>query len=181
MQKKYIQPFDYANHIHQALKKGFLVTGKLGDQVNPMTISWGTLGVEWGMELFTVFVRENRFTKTVLDQNPAFTINIPYGEAADPKITAFCGRNSGRDVDKVKELGLTLVDPDVVNVPAIRELPLTLECEVIYKQTQDPNAMPEEVLRRNYPQAVDSSFPGANRDFHTAYYGRIVAAYIIED
>lgn len=179
--KRYINPFDYANHIFSALKKGFLVTGKRGDQVNPMTISWGTMGVEWNMDIFTVFVRENRYTKTVLDENPEFTINIPYGAEADKRITAFCGTKSGRDVDKVKELGLTLVEPDVIGVPGIKELPLTLECKVVYKQTQDPDAIPKEIKRKHYPEAVDSSAPGANRDFHTAYYGQIVAAYIIED
>jgi len=31
-----------------------------------------------------------------------------------------------------------------------------------------------------HPQHFDSSFHGANKDFHTAYYGEIVGAYIIE-
>jgi flavin reductase (DIM6/NTAB) family NADH-FMN oxidoreductase RutF len=78
-------------------------------------------------------------------------------------------------------LGLTLVEPDVISVPGIKELPLTLECKIIYKQAQDPNAITEENSRKFYPQDVGSEFPGANRDYHTAYYGQIVAAYIIED
>ena len=57
-----------------------------------------------------------------------------------------------------------------MDVPGIRELPLTLECKVIYKQDQDPNAVNEENTARYYPEG----------DYHTAYYGQIVAAYIIE-
>lgn len=30
-------------------------------------------------------------------------------------------------------------------------------------------------------QDVDSSFHGANKDYHTAYYGEIVSAYIIKE
>ncbi len=32
-----------------------------------------------------------------------------------------------------------------------------------------------------YPKSVDSSFCGNNRDLHTAFYGEIVGAYIIEN
>ena len=68
----------------------------------------------------------------------------------------------------------------MVSVPGIKELPLTLECKVIYKQKQDKDAITEENQIKFYPQDVDGSFHGANKDYHTAYYGEIVAAYIIE-
>ena len=177
--KKDLEVFDYAQEILKALKTGVLLTTKADGKVNSMTISWGTLGIEWAKPIFTVFVRENRFTKQQLDKNPEFTINIPYG-AFDKKILSFCGTNSGRSVDKIKELGLTLVESDIVSVPAIKELPLTLECKVIYKQKQDENAISEETKKVFYPQDVDSSYCGANKDYHTAYYGEIVSAYIIE-
>ncbi len=177
--KQNIQVFDYAGDIMKALKSGVLLTAKANGKVNPMTISWGTLGIEWGQEIFTVFVRENRFTKAMLDENPEFTINIPYGVDAR-KILGFCGTKSGRDVDKVKELGLILEESEAISVPGIRQLPLTLECRVIYKQGQDPSAISEKNNARFYPQDVDSAFCGANRDYHTAYYGEIVNAYIIQ-
>lgn len=177
--KRKIQIWDYANEIMSALQKGVLLTTKAGEQVNTMTISWGTLGIEWSTPIFTVFVRENRFTRQLLEKNPEFTINIPYGEF-EKKILGICGTKTGRDTDKIKEAGLTLESSEVISVPAIRELPLTLECRVSYKQEQDPKAITEENNRNFYPQDVDSSFHGANRDYHTAYYGEIVAAYIIE-
>jgi len=68
--KKEIVVFDYANEIMKGVKTGVLVTTKVEDKVNPMTISWGTLGVEWGKPIFTIFVRENRFTKHQLEKNP---------------------------------------------------------------------------------------------------------------
>lgn len=177
--KKHIQVWDYANEIMSALQRGVLLTTKAGEQVNTMTVSWGTLGIDWAKPVFTVFVRENRFTRELLEQNPEFTINIPYG-SFDKKILGICGTKTGRDGNKLDAAGLTLEAPEVISVPAIRELPLTLECRVIYKQAQDPQAITEENKRKFYPQNVDSSFHSANKDYHTAYYGEIVATYLIE-
>ena len=78
--KKEVQVSDYANEIMKAVQNGVLLTTKADDKVKSMTISWGTLGIEQGKLIFTVFVRENRYTKQQLDINPEFTINIPYGE-----------------------------------------------------------------------------------------------------
>lgn len=178
--KKTIEVFDYANEILKAVGSGILLTTKNGDKVNSMTIGWGTLGIEWAKPIFTVFVRENRFTKQQLDKNPEFTINIPYGEY-NKNIIALCGTKTGNDTDKIKELGLSLETPNVISVPGIKELPLTLECKVIYKQMQDKNEVTEENKKKFYPEDVDSSFHGANKDYHMAYYGEIVSAYIIEE
>ena len=177
--KKGIQVFDYASEIMKAVKTGVLLTTNSDDKVNSMTISWGTLGIEWGKPIFTVFVRENRFTKEQLEKNPEFTINIPMGEF-NKKILGFCGTKSGYNIDKISELNLTLESPDKISVPAIKELPLTLECKVVYKQEQDRNEICEEIKKVFYPQDVDSLYHGANKDFHTAYYGEIISAYIVE-
>ena len=79
-------------------------------------------------------------------------------------------------MDKIRELNLTLEEPETVSVPAIRELPLTLECKVIYKQDQDPAAINAEATERYYPK--NQQFPEG--DYHTAYFGQITAAYIVE-
>lgn len=177
--KKAIKVFDYATEILKATKTGVLLTTKADDKVNSMTISWGTLGIEWAKPIFTVFVRENRFTKAQLSKNPEFTINIPYGEF-NKKILGVCGTQSGHAVDKIKELNLTLESPSKISVPGIKELPLTLECKVVYQQTQAEQDITEANRKMFYPQDVDSSFHGANKDYHTVYYGEIVSAYIIE-
>lgn len=177
--KKEIDVFDYTKEILNAVRNGVLLTTKSGNKVNSMTISWGTIGIEWGKPIFTVFVRENRFTRQQLEENPEFTINIPYGDY-DKKILGFCGSKSGRKIDKIEELKLTLVNAEVISVPAIKELPLTLECKVVYTQMQDVNAIPGDIKEANYPQDVDSSSPLANKDYHVAYYGEIVKAYIVE-
>lgn len=169
--KREIQAFDYAKEILQEVSKGVLLTTKAGGKVNTMTIGWGTMGVEWGKPIFIVYVREHRHTYTMLEEHGEFTINVPMGDCK--QILAYCGTKSGRDTDKIADLGLTLVEPTAVSVPGIRELPLTLECKVIYKQPQDPNAIPQSIQDRYYHDNI----PG---DYHTAYYGEIVGAYIAE-
>lgn len=61
--KKEIEVFDYATEIMKAVKKGVLVTTKVGDKVNSMTVSWGTIGIEWGKPIFTIFCKREPFYK----------------------------------------------------------------------------------------------------------------------
>ena len=172
--KREIDAFSYANEILQAVGKGVLMTTKADGQVDTMTIGWGTMGIQWGKPIFIAYVRESRHTKSLVDKNPEFTINVPYGEC-DKAILGICGTKSGRDMDKIAELGLTLEEGKTISVPGIRQLPLTLECKVIYKQDQDPDAINEENTKRYYPKN-----DAGKGDYHTAYYGQITAAYIIE-
>ena len=173
--KKQINIYDYAAQINQAMKKGILLTTKVGDKVNTMTIGWGTMGIEWGKPIFTAYVRESRYSRELLDQSGEFTVSIPT-EAVDPQILVYCGRNSGRDVDKIQQMNLTLEEPCTVKAPGIRELPLTIECKVLYRQLQDLKGVPQEILDRYYPAVTADGQP----DRHYAYYGEIVNAYIIE-
>ena len=173
--KENIDLWEHVQEILEAVSKGVLLTTQADGEVNSMTVSWGTMGIEWGKPIFVVFVRQSRHTKTLLDKNPEFTINIPVG-ACDKNILGVCGSQSGRDIDKVKKLGLDLVPGDTVSVPGIKQLPLTLECKVIYQQDQDLSALCEESRQRCYrPGTADET------NFHTAYYGEITAAYILKD
>ena len=177
--KKFVNAFDYANTICQEMKRGILLTAAQDGKVNPMTIGWGTIGIQWGRPIFIAFVRVNRYTRQMLDATGEFTVNVPMGEF-DSKILGYCGTKSGRDVDKVKELSLTLEEPDKISVPGIAQLPLTLECKVLYQQLQDISILPQDIMDRYYPQNVPSTATGSNQDAHIAYYGEIVSSYIIE-
>ena len=177
--KREVNPFDYAGQICKALPGGILLTTKRGEEVNTMTIGWGTIGVDWSLPIFIAYVRESRYTKQLLEENGEFTVNVPIGEV-DRKILTICGTKSGRDMDKIQEMGLTLEDPVSISVPGIRELPLTLECKVLYKQKQDLSAIPDKILNRYYPVEDDTLHPGSDRDYHICYYAQIMKAYIIE-
>ena len=179
MERKKIVVADYAKNILEALPKGILLTSKAGDRVNSMTIGWGMLGIEWSTPVFVAFIREHRFTRELLDKNPEFTVNVPFGDF-NKKILGVCGAKCGRNLDKIAEAGLTLVASEKISVPAVKELPLTLECKIVYQQQQELPAIIEEYRTKFYPQDVDGAAVGANRDAHIAYYGEIVNAYILE-
>ena len=178
--KREVNPFDYAGEICKALPGGILLTTKRGEEVNSMTIGWGCIGIDWSRPVFIAYVRESRYTKQLLEDNGEFTVNIPVGEVPRAALS-LCGRKSGRDMNKIEKLNLTLEEPLEISVPGIRQLPLTLECKVIYKQQQDLSAIPQDILDRYYPVEDDTLHPGSDRDYHIAYTGQILKAYIIED
>jgi flavin reductase (DIM6/NTAB) family NADH-FMN oxidoreductase RutF len=171
-----IDVLEHAGEILTAVDKGVLLTSAANGKVNTMTISWGMLGVEWARPVFVTFVREGRFTRTLLDETGEFTIGIP-GEGFDRKVLGRAGSVTGRDVDKISELGLHTVKSQVVSVPAIAEAAVTLECRVVYRQPQDRSALPADFIDCFYPQDVPSTNCLGNRDVHIAYYGEVVAAY----
>ena len=173
--KKKVEVFDYAGTICKALSRGVLLTTRSGDRVNTMTIGWGKIGVEWGKPVFVVYVRESRYTKQLLDEAGEFTVNVPLiGD--NREILGYCGRKSGRDTDKIRDKNLITVESDVVSAPGIVQFPLTLECRVIDRQEQEIRQMPQRVVNRFYPPFGETKVP----DMHTAFYGEIVNAYLIE-
>lgn len=179
MEKKELSILDDASLILSQLSKGVLLTTKDQDKVNTMTIGWGTIGIEWGQPIFTAFVRTHRHSKEMLDHSGSFTINAPY-QKDTKQILGYCGSHSGRDVDKIKELGLHLVPCETIDSMAIQELPLTLECEILYSQVQDLETIPEDLKERYYPQNVDSLATGSNKDVHVQYIAKIKKAYILK-
>ncbi len=169
--------------IMQGVQKGVLLTSKSGDTTNTMAISWGAVGIEWGKPIFITFVREGRFTRSVLDENMEFTVNI----AADPEMNKKmiqAGRTSGREGDKIEKLGLTPVEAQEVSVPAFKEFPITLECKVVTRVMQGADTYTEYgqgYKTAMYPQDVPSTAYGPNKDFGVMYVAEIVKAYTLED
>lgn len=171
---KDINVWDYAGLIMKQIDKGILLTTAAEGENDTMVIGWGHIGVIWGKPTFCTYVRKSRYTKQLLDKNPEFTVNVPLGQA-DKDIIAICGTKSGRDMDKFSYLGLQTEPGVTVSVPGIRQLPLTLECKVIFRQDQDPAAIDSACFDRYYTRGTRN-----DGDYHTLYLAEITAAYIIE-
>ena len=172
--KEMVNAFDCAERISKMLPQGILLNTS-GEKFNSMVIGWGHLGVIWNLPTFTAYVRQSRYTKPQLDKTREFTISVPLEGKLNPDVFQICGVQSGRDVDKEKAAHLTLVDAEKIHTPGILEYPLTLECKVLYQQDQSLEEIPEEIRRRFYANGGDAG------DFHTAYIGEIVSAYIIRE
>ena len=181
-QKTPITLDEHYAQILKALRRGIAITSAADGRVNTMTISWGMLGIEWNRPLFITFVRTGRFTHGLLERNPEFTVNIPVGDYP-AQLLKHLGTRSGRNEDKIATLGLHTVPGREISVPGLAELPLTLECRILYRQLQQPGHFlsgNEAILKSCYPQDIPSEATGTNRDFHTAFYGEIVGAHLIE-
>lgn len=155
-----------------ALPNGILLNTQ-NTKFNSMVIGWGHAGVIWGLPSFVVYVRQSRYTKGALDATGEFTVCAPLpGQRLSAEVFKTCGSCSGRDVEKARLF--TLKPGQRIAVPAIREYPVTLECKVLYRQDQSLSTIPQPILDRYYSHGTDVG------DYHTAYIGQIVHAYVIE-
>ncbi len=106
----------------------FLVTcaGEDG-RPNAIAIAWLT-PVSVNPPLLAFAIRPQRYSYELLQENPAFVVNVMAYERAVEVL--FCGRCSGRDVNKFATANLTPVPAQAVNAPAIAEALAHVECEV---------------------------------------------------
>lgn len=76
-----------------------------------------------------IAIRKSRYSHTLISRTREYVVNLPTRAIAEQ--VWFCGRTSGRDVDKFRETGLTPVPASVVKAPLIVECPVNIECRVI--------------------------------------------------
>lgn len=104
-----------------------MVSCKYGEVENIITVSWaGTICTNPPM--VSISIRPERFSYNLIKSSGEFIINVPNKDmafAAD-----FCGVRSGKDVDKFKFLKLNREKGAKVDVPLIKEAPLSIECKV---------------------------------------------------
>lgn len=151
------------------LVKGAFLTVKNEELINTMTIGWGNVGFIWNKPMLMVPVRYSRHTYSMIDSAQDFTVSVPV-EKNLKEALAYCGTKSGRDVDKIKECGLTLGAAEVVDTPIISDCDLQIECRIVYKQAMEPGTLDQDIRDLKYP----------NGDFHVMYYGEIVKAYYLD-
>lgn len=144
-----------------------LLTAKDGEGCNPMTVSWGGVGELWGKDTATVYVRESRYTKGLMDKEDYFSLCFFGG--GQKEALAFCGSKSGRDFDKVKETGLTPVYDE--HAPYFEEATLVLICRKEARMLFDESCFTDKtIMQKMY----------ADHDMHYIYFGEIEKVLISE-
>ena len=141
-------------------KKWALLTAGTKERFNTMTISWGALGTIWGRPTATVYVRTSRYTHEFMDKYDTFTVSF-YPEDYR-KTLGVLGSKSGRDMDKMRESGLTPVAAG--EGVSFAEAEVTLVCKKMYMQPLDVTRMPADVAAALY--ATDAP--------HDMYLGEVV-------
>ncbi len=100
--------------------------GKNG-KVNVFTVGWiGTACTKPPM--ITVAIRPERLSYEYIKESGEFVINLPSKDMV--KTVDFCGVKSGKTIDKIKQCNLILEGSEKVEVPGIKQCPVTLECKV---------------------------------------------------
>ena len=164
-QREYLAQTD---KLMKRIQQGAFLTVKADTIVNTMTIGWATIGYIWQKPVFTVAVRDSRYTFTLLEKTDNFTVTVPAGNEYDKAVT-FCGTKSGRDFDKFKQCDMLQKQAQCVESPIIDIPGVHYECKIIYKSAMD-NAFLDDSLEKLYPK----------KDYHTLYFGEILACYKTE-
>lgn len=149
-------------------KEWLLITAGDEKKCNTMTASWGGMGVMWGKNAVTVYIRPQRYTKEFVDSNEYFTISV-LGEKYRTEL-GFCGKVTGKGIDKIKEAGLTPCFVD--GTAGIAEADMIMVCRKMYHDTIKPECFDDvQNDARWYP----------DRDYHTMYIAEVVKTLIRED
>ena len=143
-------------------KDWMLITAEKDGKVNTMTASWGGLGVIWGKNVATVYIRNSRYTKEFVDNGEKFSLCILPEKYR--KELAYCGKISGRDEDKVAKCGFTVEHQD--GVPYFEESRLVLTCKKLYAQQ-----MSKDFFTENGSENISKFY--SDNDWHVMYIAGI--------
>ena len=128
---------------------------------NTMTASWGGLGVLWGKDVAFMFIRPSRYTFEFANASPVFTLSF-FDEAYHGAL-AFCGANSGRDMDKAAATELTPIFFDDGGFSFLEASDI-ITCQKLYTHDFDPSVFLDPSIEKNYPR----------KDYHRMFIGEII-------
>lgn len=132
---------------------------------NMMTASWGFMGEMWGKDCAIAAIRPTRHTYSFIKERNTFALCF-MGE--NKEVHKICGSKSGRDIDKVKETGLTPIFTD--DTMYFEEARLVVICKKLYTQDLDPKGFENSEIDEKW----------YNNDYHTMFYGEIEKILIKE-
>lgn len=164
-----MKDLDYLQTAEKSMKQisdkgAFLVVGS-GDKTNVMTIGWALIGFVWRRPMMMVVVRGSRHTFSIIEKADGFTVNVPQKDMG--KELEFCGTKSGRNFDKFKECNLKTLKAQKIKSPILDISGIHFECKIVYKSAMKPEFLTKEYDYLYHP----------NKDYHTMYFGEIMACY----
>ena len=115
----------------------------------------------WNNPVAFTFIRPQRYTYDYLEKDEL--MSLCFFDDSFRKALSYCGSHSGRDVDKVKETGLTPAFTDE-GVPYFKEARLVLICRKLYAQDLNADSVIDPAVFKCY---------GEN-DYHRMYINEII-------
>ncbi len=146
-------------------KEWILITAGDEKNFNMMTASWGGMGVIWDKNVAFSFVRPQRYTFKLLEKHEFYTLS--FFESRYREVLNFCGRTSGKDINKIEKTGLKPVLND--SAPYFEQAEMVLVCKKIYSQFLDPSCFLDESINGKYYK---------NNDYQKMFIGEIAKCLI---
>lgn len=171
MAYKEITPYEIPDNIFKALDKDWMLicapdsTKECG--ANAMTASWGGFGILWYRPVATLYVRPQRYTYNLTEENDRFSLCFFSEEYRDA--LKVCGTKSGRDMDKIAACNMTVSNID--NTPVINEARIKIICRKLYADNIKKESFTD-------PAVIDRAYP--KQDFHRFYICEIEKVLIEE-
>ncbi len=169
MSFKMVEPEMLTDNPFKAIGRDWmLITAGTPEHFNTMTASWGQMGVLWGKNVLTCYIRPNRYTYEFIENNNIFTASVLDCECR--KALQICGSKSGRDCDKVSEAGLTPVN--FGSAVSFEQARLVLVCRKLYSyDLSKENFLTDD----GFAEKFYSADP-----LHRAYISEISEVYVKE-
>ncbi|MGF6907100.1 flavin reductase family protein [Fusobacterium sp. PH5-44] len=139
-----------------------LITAEKDGKVNTMTASWGGLGVIWGHNVASIYVRQSRFTKEFIESADKFSLSFFEPEKYKKALTHL-GTVSGRKENKIETVGFTIASNDIA--PYFEEAKRVMIC----KKLSSHLLAPEGFINKE----IDGKWY-SDKDYHTMYIGEIL-------
>ena len=145
-------------------KDGFLITAGSTENFNIMTASWGSMGVLWGRNIVTLYVKASRYTHKFLEESEGFTCS--FLEPGMKDTLQWCGQHSGRENDKIAATGLVpeyILSPTGAERITFKQASLVLSCTKVSVMQMEKSHLVVPELQNRYKDG----------DYHTVYIGFI--------
>ena len=109
-------------------KMAALVTVMDKEKQNIITLAWHS-PLSFKPPLYGISIDSKRHSHNLIMDSKEFVVNFAPFSIVDK--LHYCGRHSGRNVDKFRETGLTPIPGEKVKAPLIKECYSHLECRLV--------------------------------------------------
>ena len=142
------------------------------DHYNSMAIEWGSIGVSWKMPIFTVYVKDQRYTYEFMQTTEIFTVSI-INKKLFKKFALVYGTKSGKDINKEEAAGthIKFLDDGGITFDEAEEVYVCKMLGKAYIQEKDRTPALKGFYEKNkqYWKTMDP---------HGIFIGEIIGHYI---
>ena len=140
-----------------------LISAGANGKENATTASWGSIGFLWDRHIATVYLREERYTRELIEASEYFALS--FLDLKDYKREVnFMGMVSGKNEDKIKGARLNINHDEDTQVPFIDEASNVIICRKLLCQKLGPDSICDRSL-------IEEQYQKGG--YHTMFIGEI--------